>query len=348
MAVTFDRYALTGGDALLDRTGDNVREDFLSAIYNITPTRTPFMTGIGRGSCTDISPTWQTDDLDSVDPTNAVADGADAPAANMEKADRIGNTNQISSKTAEVSGRAEVVDKAGRSSEMSYQMGKKTASLKRDMEAILTGNQASLAGASTVASKLGGLRAWIETNTSIAGDGANGGYNAATGIVDAATDGTPRALSWAFVDDVIRQAYDQGGEPDTIMLSPTMKQKVSSFLYTSSARVAALFSDVGQKKGGGAVAQGAVDVYISDFGTLKIVPNRFQGHNGTVPRDRDIFILEMKMWATGYLRSFRTKKLPENGDYLRRQILVDYTLLARNQAASGGVFDIDHTDPVVA
>lgn len=339
-ADNFDRYDLNPA------TGDNVREDFRDAIYNIAPTQTPFMTGCKRGNAKNTYTEWQTDDLHDVNPSNAIVDGADAGADQSEPSIRLGTTCQISDKVIRISGRAETVDKAGRSSELSFQLAKASRSIKRDMEAILTGNQGALAGNSATASLLAGLRTWFEDDNGVfAVDTTNTGFSAAPGP-QAATPGTARALSWSYVDTAIRQAYDLGGEPETILMAPAWKQAISQFLFTSSARVAALYSDQGAKPKGGATAQGSVDVYISDFGTMKMVPDRFLGHNGTVADTAHIYVLDMKMWEVAYLRSFRTSKLARTGDAENRQMLVDYTLVSRNVDASQVVADLDVTLPV--
>ena len=77
---------------------------------------------------------------------------------------------------------------------------------------------------------------------------------------------------------------------------------------------------------------GGVDLYVSDFGQHKIVPNRFS-------RDRVIFILDMEYWSIAYLRPFQSVPLAVTGDSQQRMILAEYTLVSRNEAASGKVAD---------
>lgn len=357
----FQRYDLTDGDSMLDRSGDNVREDFMDAIYNIAPTQTPFMSGIGRATSKDIFTSWQQDDLEEPNSNNAALDGADIGADASAKARRVGNINQISTKTIIVSGRSDVVDKAGRASEMTYQLAKAAKALKRDQEAILTGNQAAAIGdVGTNPSRLGGLRACFRdaitasqetTSALVAGDGSNGGVDpGTTSIPAAAGDGTVRPLTETLLRQAIEACYLNGGEPDTIMVTPSMKTVLSTYLFTSSARVAALYSDVGQsRRDGGAAAQGSVDIYISDFGALKIVPNRFLGYDTTTHarRDRDVFVLDMSLWATLYLRSYRPIQVAKTGDADKRLLLVDYSLQYKQEMGSGGVFDVDVTAPMV-
>lgn len=355
----FQRIDLTdasgGGNTLLNRTGDNVREDFLNVIENIAPTDTPFMSGIGRGKAKDVYTSWLQDTLEEPDDENAALDGDDIGADNSFRARRVGNCCQISRKSLIVTGRADVVDKAGRDSEMSYQLAKAAKALKRDQEVILTGNVSAVADLNgNTASKLAGLRACFrdgvapEVTTALTA-GSNGGVQA-DGMPDAATPGAARAMSQTLLDTVIEATYVNGGEPDTIMVSPAMKRVLSNYLYTSSARVAALYSDVGQKRSdGGASAQASVDVYISDFGALKIVPNRFLGYTRAAGKAADdVYVLDMSKWAVLYLRTYRPIEVDKTGDATKRLLLVDYSLQYREEMASGVVADIDSSLPMVA
>ena len=341
-AANFDRYDL----------GDNVREDLSDMIYNIAPTQTPFLTGMGTAKADQNYSEWQIDDLGTIDNTNRRVDGADAGSDTSSKSLRLGNYMQISDKVIRISGRAEVVNKAGRRSELAYQLSKAAKKLKRDMEAFLTGTDAAAAGDSSTAGVSAGLAAWLRTNT------ARGGAPAADPTLSGGTSGYPnvgpvdatatRAMTETLLRTVIKECYIQGGEPETIMVAPTMKQRLSEYLFTSSARVATLYKDTAGDGTAQATAQGAVDVFVSDYGALRIVPNRFQGHNGTVARERDVFILQMNMWACFYLRNFRTHRLAKTGDAENRQLLVDYGLRSNNEAASGIVADIDETAPMTA
>ena len=339
-ASNFDRYDLGWNQADLGATrlGDNVREDLSNMIYNIAPYLTPYMTGVGTGRARNTYCEWQTDDLGTVNPSNARVDGADAGADTSSKSTRVGNHLQISDQVLKISGRAEATDKAGRRSEMGYQLAKAGKKLKRDMEAIMTSQQASVGGDSTTASLTGGLGAWISTNYDGGATGSAGGW--AAGIVTAPTAGTPRGLTEALIRTGMQNAYVEGGEPGTLMMSPQKKQSLSEYLFTASARVATLYKDTEGTGTSQATATGAVDVFVTDFGALKLVPNRFWGHNGTVADDTYICGLQMNMWATLYLRSFRTNRLARTGDAENTQLLVDYGVRANNEASSFQIADL--------
>ena len=76
------------------------------------------------------------------------------------------------------------------------------------------------------------------------------------------------------------------------------------------------------------------DTVPGDFGTLKVVPNRFM-------RARDVLALEMEKWAVAFLKGRNMTSIPlaPTGDSQKRMIVSEYTLVARNEKSSGGVFD---------
>lgn len=78
-------------------------------------------------------------------------------------------------------------------------------------------------------------------------------------------------------------------------------------------------------------------IYDSDFGEMQVVPNRFSDESAT---NGTAFILQSDMFALAYLRPFQIGNLAKTGDSERRQLLVEYTLECRNEAASGAVYDL--------
>ena len=124
---------------------------------------------------------------------------------------------------------------------------------------------------------------------------------------------------------IIRQSWNAGGNPDTVLTGPYNKVKVSGFSGI-------LTNNIFQQAGGQAKIVAAADAYVSDFGTLKVIPSRFN-------RDRTICVLDMNYWALAYLRPFQSTQLAVTGDSIQRMILAEYTLVSRNEAASGKVVD---------
>lgn len=295
------------------------REDLTDVIYRISPTDTPFMNGIGKGKATNTLHEWQTQDLAAA-ANNAAIEGDDASAQAVTPTVRLNNRTQISTKTVIVSGTQQSgMNPAGRKDELAYQISLKGLELKRDMETALTQNSTAVTGSATVARQLRGLEGWVATNNDLGAGGAAPNYNTNT----AATDGTQRAFTEAQLKNVIQLAWTQGGHPDVIMLGGTQKQTFSTFTGNSTR------FDKGEDRN----LTAAIDVYESDFGSIKAVPNRFQ-------RARTAFVLEMGRWKTSFLRPMQTNALAKTGDAEKRQLLCEYTLEAGQEKASGAVRDL--------
>jgi hypothetical protein len=309
---TFSSYAAIGN-----------REDLSDVIYRIDPADTPFMTACEREKATAVSHEWQTQSLAAVDTNNAVLEGDDATTDAATPTVRLGNICQISDKVARVTGTQRAAESAGRDDELEYQEMLKGLELKRDMESILVGtNQAKVTGGTSTARKTASVLSWIKTNTS---KGVSGPDPSAADGTGTRTDGTQRAFTEANLKTVLQSIWNSGGKPEVIMTGGFNKQVFSTFTGRATPT-----EDTKAKK-----IVAAVDVYESDFGRMQIVPNRFQ-------RARDVLILQSDMWAVAYLQGRRMLSTPlaKTGDSDQRQILSEYALVARNEKASGGVFDL--------
>jgi hypothetical protein len=299
------------------------REDLTDIIYDISPTETPFMSSIGKTKATAVYHEWQTDSLAAATTANAAIEGADASSATLSPTVRLGNYSQIIQKTVQVSGTLDTVNKAGRKSEKAYQLAKASAELKRDLETILLSNQGRSAGSSTIARKMGSLLSWIKTNSDKASDGAD----PATIGVSTRTDGTQRTFTEALLKTVVAEVFSSGGSPKILMVGAAGKQKVSSFAGIAAQRYMAPSNTP-------TTIIGAADVYMSDFGTMSVVPNRFM-------RSRDALVLDPEYAALAYLRPFQTNDLAKTGDSENTQILAEVTLEVKNEAAHGIIADLD-------
>lgn len=294
------------------------REDLSNVIYRIDPTDTPFMSGIEKIKATAVNHEWQTQALATASTSNAVLEGSDAITDAATATVRLGNICQISDKVARVTGTQQVVAKAGRDDELDYQAMLKGLELKRDIESILLTNQAKNAGNGVTARVAASVLSWIKTNTSTTGTDPSAADGTGT-----RANGTQRAFTEALLKTVLQEIWTEGGDPDMIMVGSYNKQAFSTFTGRGTP-----MEDTKSKK-----IVATVDVYESDFGTLKVIANRFM-------RARDCLILQMDMWAMATLRNMREIDLAVTGDSRRRQIITEYTLEARNEKANGGVFDL--------
>jgi len=292
-------------------------------IYSISPTDTPLMSTLAKSKATAVYHEWQTDSLAAATTANAVVEGYDAVATTASPTYRIGNYTQIVGKTIQVSGTLEAVDKAGRKSQKAYELAKASSEIKRDIETILFANQASTAGSSSSARKMGTMLAWLKTNTSFGTSGADPTTAGST----TRSDGVVRTFTETILKEIIREAYISGGNPKVMYVSPIGKQKTSEFTGIAAQR----FMAPGDAP---TTIIGAADVYMSDFGSISIVPNRFM-------RTRDAVVVDPEYAALAYLRPFQTNELAKTGDSEKTQLLAELTLEMRNEAAHGIAADLN-------
>lgn len=306
-----------------------LRESLSDIIYNISPTETPFMSSIGRGPKAEGTlEEWQTDSLAAADGTNAHLEGDETSFTTPAATVRVGNYLQISKKSVNVSGTLEAVDKAGRKSEKARLTAKKGAELKRDQETILLRAQAGAAGAAGTARTLASLNAFVKTNTSAGATGADPVYT--SGVPGAVrTDGTQRAFTETILKNVLQQGYTEGANFKTLMVGPFNKGVVSA---TFSGIATRNVDQVNGKPGPAAIVA-AADVYVSDFGPIRVLPNRFQ-------RERDAWLIDPEMAEVRYLRPHFTEDLAKTGDASKSHIICEYTLVVKQEAGLGLCADL--------
>lgn len=310
---TFQQYQAIG-----------VREELSDIIYNISPTETPFMNNAARGKVSNTFFEWQTDALASASTTNHQIEGDDITSYDaVTPTVRLGNYCQISRKTVIISNTEEVVDKAGRKSEIAYQLAKKGKELKRDMEADLLSNHGANAGSSSTARVTGSLLSFLKTNINKAGNGVAPVYTSIP--TDVWTDGTQRSFTETILKDVVQQSWTSGAEPKTVMVGALGKQAFSQF-----SGVVELMASQGK---GQATIIGASDTYVSDFGKLSVVPNRFQ-------RTSTAFVLDWEYISVDYLRPFKQEPLAKTGDAEKRLMITEYGLRVKNEKALGVAVDL--------
>jgi hypothetical protein len=312
------------------------REELADKIYQITPEETPFLSLIGRKSVASTHPEWQTDALASVDVDNNQAEGSDWSYSAISPTTRVGNYTQISDKKIIISRTQDKTSKAGRKSELAREVAKKGVELRIDMEVICLSNQASSAGSGNGATnrKLGGMRAWLATNDNM-NSGTSGGFNSGTGVVDAAVNGTQRAFSKTILDSVILSTYNAGGSPKTLMLSPYAKTVFSTFMSDTNV---ALQRFAANGKGQTTIVA-AADMYLSDFGTISVVPNRQMARGGATIA-RNAFLIDPRMVSLGVFDDISLEKPAKTGDAEKRVLVTEYTLLVNNEAAHGVAADL--------
>jgi len=314
---TFTKYSAVG-----------IREDLANVIFNISPQTTPFVSNMTkRRNVSNTFFEWQTDSLAAA-AANAQIDGDDLSSYTAVTAtSRLGNYTQIMRKDFIIADNlGGALDLAGRRSEIAYQLAKKGDELKRDMEFNLCGvNQAAVAGNNTTARKTASLSAFIKTNTSRGTGGAD--PTVSSGVVNAAaTDGTQRAITETLLKTVLQSVWSEGGEPKMAMVGPHVKTVISGFAGIAAQRYMAPSDSP-------TTIIGAADVYMSDFGSVQIVPSRFS-------RARDCYIVDPDMCELATLRPIQSEELAKTGDATKFLLLAEVGLQVNQEAGLGVVADL--------
>ena len=300
-----------------------IRESLADVIANISPEEVPLQSNIGSENVSNTYFEWQTDSLAATS-TTARIDGDDVSSFDSTSATtRVGNYTHILRRTLIVADNMGAQDLAGRNDELAYQLAKRGKELRRDIEATLTDNNAQVAGNSSTARETGGLGAWVATNENV---GTGGGLTTGDGTT-ARTDGTQRDFTEAMLKDAMQQAFTSGGQPSILMVGPHNKTVVSGFAGIAAQRYQAP-SDAPT------TIIGAADVYLSDFGTLNVVANRFS-------RERDAWLLDPEYASVCYLRPIQQVELAKTGDAEKRMVLAEFGLKVTNEAAHAVVADLN-------
>ena len=299
------------------------REDLSDVITRIDPDETPIFSALRKETGNGVFVEWQVQELAAAVATNYQNEGADASYATPTATTRLGNYMQISQKDAQVSGTLDAVDKAGRDAEVAYQKVLKGLELRRDIEKYLNSDTARSASDPR---KAGTLSSWI-TNV----DDASG-TSAATGDGTDVPDmsGTNRALTLAQIDSAMQAAYTDGGQPNMLVVSPAKK---ATFSDLNSGSVAT--NQINYTAPREAAIVGSVSLYLSDYGQLDVVIDRFASDDRVYLLDSDYASI-----CTLPNRNFTVDDLAKTGDSEKFQIITEFTLKVSAPKAHGAVYDL--------
>lgn len=299
------------------------RESLMDKIFMVAREDTPFLSNTRSGTADATKIEWQTDALRAA-ATNAKVEGDTFTFSAPTPTTRVANYCQIATDTVSVTRTDDKVNKAGRSTDLGYQVIKKTKELKRDIDFALVQPQASVAGNSTTARKSAGLPSWLTSNVSRGATGANGGFSA--GIVAAPTDGTQRTFTETILKAVHKSAWDNGGRPNMMYTNSTQKQVFSAFAGIAVNRV-------NQPRTGQATIVGAADVYQGDFGLLTAVLEPQM-------RQREVMLIDPSMVEVRYLTKLEVKDIARIADSEEKSLVSEFTLVVNNEKAHGICADL--------
>ena len=329
IANTFETYQAKG-----------IREDLSDLISDISPTTTPFQSNIGSRDADNTYFEWQTDALATASGT-PVIEGADLSSFTaVTPTVRLGNYCQINMVDFIISGTEQRVDKAGRASEVGYQSAKAAKELKRNIEtACLLNGVGAVVGATNTARVTAGFPCWLKTNetsTNVTAPSYSGSTPTGAAQVWKAF-GTPTAFTEAMLKTTMQECYESGGEPSMLMVGPFNKTAVSAFSGIASSR----YNVDGAEP---SVIIGAADIYVSDFGNLSVVPNRFftsviDAGAGSLMNNW-AFLIDPDEVRVATLRPYTIETLAKTGDADKRMILQEWGLQVNNEKAHGVIAGI--------
>ena len=284
---------------------------------------------------------------------------------------RLGNYAQINGKTIAVSGTRRAIDQAGVADEYAYQLKKRGTELRRDLERDLIHTYQAADG--TGNRKFGGYQAWINvdgvgvgntgTNAAPTGGTSSGAQQNGTVIRNnaaaAASSGTGQdsigavvgdrvSLSLSDIDQVMQNIYQEGGKATKIMLSPKLRRDFSDLMVTDSGVRRNIDMD-------GKLRQ-SVDVYMSDFGDLMVVPNYIMGLNqrnanststAALTRtsldntaDSCALVYDPQWFNIATLRPLQEVDVGQRGDSTIGMMVEECTLEVRNPIGCGAIYGL--------
>ena len=310
------------------------REDLAKQIYNVDPFKTPVLNMAKKAKATNIKHEWTVDVLPAQNTGNAQIEGDVAAADQIYAAGRLGNYCQISRKVVEISRTEQRANSVGRFGSMAYQLLKASKALKRDMEGILTSNNAQVAGNTSTARVTGGIESYLTANTVSLGTGAavptgvtaaGNGVNFGNGTTARTAGTAPTAFSEAAVRTVVLDVFNASGENiEYMVMSGKNKQIASTFTGVTGTR----FNQVKDNR-----FNTAIDVYETDFGPTKFVPDIWLARSG------DVFGINPEYIGVAFFDPFQTVPLAKTGDSDKKMLIVEYALEVRNERALGAVYD---------
>lgn len=307
------------------------REELSNVVDRITPEDTPIYSMIEKETFNTTHPEWAVDEL-AAPGTNIVPEGDEYTFGQTMPAVRYGAYTQIMRKDGIISGTQDATDNAGSVEQLKYQKLKKGVELKKDVEFAIVDTNAQVGGTTR---EFGSLNTWITSNVSRGSSGANGGYNAVTGLTAAPINGTQRAFTKTLLDNVMQQGYVNGANFRHVFVSPYVKSVFVTFM--SDANVASFRYAASNGRNNSIIAN--ADVYEGPFGKVMIQPNRVMATGAA--QARNVFLIDPEYLKFGWFRKVaEDKEVAKTGDAKKFVILGEGALKPKNEKGLGVIADV--------
>jgi hypothetical protein len=226
--------------------------------------------------------------------SNARIEGAESDDSSMTSIGSTKNYTQIIHEGVKVTRTQEKISQYGIAGEYERQVMKKTQEALRKLErAVIRGKLSS--GSSTVARMMGGIDYWINSS---------GGNTVSAG----------GAVTQATFEDALEAAYLDGGKPRVAFVSPANMQVIKNIYDRSNfLRVERTETTIGM----------TVNEVVTPFGKVDLVLNRWMP-------DSYVPIIDPDHFAILAFEEFSEEELAKTGDYVRGQIVGEFTCLVRH------------------
>ncbi len=293
------------------RVGDQIQAEGSAELMLVTAVNSNTLTvirGYGGSTAEDLADNQVVNILG-----NAALEGSDKPDARFTNRVRCSNYTQIFTATVEISGSDMAARQLGLVDEMDFQKGERLRELVRDLEStVINGRRPATnpEGSDSVRRTMKGIIPHLASNVFHTGDS---GFPTGTDLDE------------AKINYALRKIWENSsGNVDLIVVGGFQKRKLNAFLSASRSYGPRdkTFTDM-------------VDQYESDFGVCTIVTTRW------MPQDA---VLLLDSTRIGILplagRSFHFKPLASGGDYECGELIGEYTLELRNEAAHGLIRDL--------
>ena len=303
-----DATSLTVTNGSRFRVGDQVRPGAAREVMFVTAVSGNTVTVIRRYGSTPASTLTNGIKLNILG--NAALEGDDRPDVRTTSRPRKRNWTQIFTTAVEVSGSMQAVRQYGLSDELEFQKTERLRELVRDLEnSVINGVAAATNPQGTSSSRrtMNGIIPSILSNNFAPNSG---------GIPAGGGGGTD--LNEAVLNAALRLVWENASARiDTIVVGGPLKRRINGFAtalrqYTPADE---RFRDL-------------VSSYESDFGLCRVILSRW------VPSDTVVMVDSTRLEVLPLSgRSFHYKPLAATGDRENGQLIGEYTLEMRNEAA---------------
>lgn len=291
---------------------DNIVDEVLDRITNLSPTDTPFLSSIGRDKCDTTTPEWLEDSLDTA-AENKQVEGKDFESAAVNIPSRLVNKTQNLDKVFFLSEDAKASKMYARTSELQRITGNKAKSLNNDVEYNLL-NSTVATGDATTARSMDGALQWAHANA-----------------IETFSD-TPdpgNHITEVILNDQIQALWTLGGDPDMVLAPARQKRKISDF--TADGRLT-INANMDQKK-----ITMTVRLIETDFGTVVVMPDRHIAATGSDPYYDTILLYQKSIFKTLTFRPVKRSLLGKTADGDKYAILCAKSLRCGSKKGVGKI-----------